>query len=201
MILFTLFRIPLRLGLVKETKKNYNDGKRKTERSVSENVSKGSWIMNIFELKFVVQNVVVQLEPEEVIQTVIEVEVPREAQDLLKSCHYLGLAVGMPYGFQLYTKEQWESLKKRVNTFPSIMQRHMKPFFQTVVELEHGEEVFSFPNVITVPVEIGRFAHMEDWPSTENGAAEGLLIITDDNRVFVLRADGKDEFMETMIEQ
>ena len=81
------------------------------------------------------------------------------------------------------------------------MQRHMKPFFQTVVELEQGEEVFSFPNVITVPVEIGRFAHMEAWPSTENGAAEGLLIITDDNRKFVLRADGKDEFMETMLNQ
>ena len=164
-------------------------------------VSKGRYVMNIFELKFVVQNVVVQLEPEEVVQTVIEAEVPKEAQELLKDCRYLGLAVGMPYGFQLYTEEQWVTLKKRVNTFPSIMQRHMKPFFQTVVELEQGEEVFSFPNVITVPVEIGRFAHMEAWPSTENGAAEGLLIITDDNRKFVLRADGKDEFMETMLDQ
>lgn len=157
--------------------------------------------MNIYELKFVVQNVVVQPEPEEVIQTVIEAEVPKDAQELLKDCQYLGLAVGMPYGFQLYTTEQWENLKKRVNTFPSIMQRHMKPFFQTVVELEHGEEVFCFPGMITVPVSIGRFVHMEDWPSTENGAAEGLLIVTDDKRVFVLRADGKDEFMDTMLDQ
>lgn len=157
--------------------------------------------MKIYDLKFVVQNVVVELEPEEVIQPVIEAEVPKEAQEFLGQCQFLGLAVGMPYGFQLYTEEQWISLKKRVNTFPSIMQRHMKPFFQTVVELDRGEEAFCFPNVITVPVEIGRFAHMEDWPSTENGAAEGLLIITDDDRVFVLRADGKDEFMETMIEQ
>jgi hypothetical protein len=164
-------------------------------------VSKGRYVMNIFELKFVVQNVVVQLEPEEVVQTVIEAEVPKEAQELLKDCHYLGLAVGMPYGFQLYTKDQWELLKKRVNTFPSIMQRHMKPFLQTVVELEQGEDVFEFPGVITVPVSIGRFAHMEEWPSTENGAAEGLLIVTDDKRVFVLRVDGKDEFMETMLDQ
>ncbi|MBQ8590194.1 MAG: hypothetical protein IJ486_07035 [Firmicutes bacterium] len=155
--------------------------------------------MKIYDLKFVVQNVVVELEPEELIQTVIEAEVPEEAQELLNDCRFLGLAVGMPYGFQLYTEEQWTSLKKRVNTFPSIMQRHMKPFFQTVVELERGEEIFDFPGVITVPASIGRFAHMEDWPSTENGAAEALLIITDDNRVFVLRADGKDEFMETML--
>jgi hypothetical protein len=42
---------------------------------------------------------------------------------------------------------------------------------------------------------------MEEWPSTENGAAEGLLIVTDDKRVFVLRVDGKDEFMETMLDQ
>ena len=157
--------------------------------------------MKIYDLKFVVQNVVVELEPEEVIQSVIEAEVPKEAAEFLKDCRYLGLAVGMPYGFQIYTEEQWLTLKKRVNTFPSIMQRHMKPFFQTVVELEQGAEAFEFPQMITVPVEIGRFAHMEAWPSTENGAAEALLIITDDNRKFVLRADGKDEFMETMLEQ
>lgn len=191
----------MRLALVKESVRNYNERKQDGGVSAEFEVSKGRYVMNIFELKFVVQNVVVQLEPEEVVQTVIEAEVPKEAQELLKDCHYLGLAVGMPYGFQLYTKDQWELLKKRVNTFPSIMQRHMKPFLQTVVELEQGEDVFEFPGVITVPVSIGRFAHMEEWPSTENGAAEGLLIVTDDNRVFVLRVDGKDEFMETMLDQ
>ena len=62
----------MRLALVKESVRNYNERKQEGGDSVEFEVSKGRYVMNIFELKFVVQNVVVQLEPEEVVQTVIE---------------------------------------------------------------------------------------------------------------------------------
>jgi len=206
--------------------------------------------MKTYELKFVHQELTIELEPEEVTAVFYEAAVPQEAQEIVAECRYLGLAVGMPYGFQLYTEEQWEDLRRRIGTFPSMMQRHMRPFFITMVTLDPDDETGGFPQVLSVPESLARYARMEEWPmageeshtagtqshtaekgsctageesrtaeeencttggenhtagtdgsAPKTGGLSALLIRLDDGRTYVLRADEKEQFLETMCEQ
>ncbi|MBO4991867.1 MAG: hypothetical protein J6E42_06905 [Firmicutes bacterium] len=157
--------------------------------------------MKLFELEVTMETMILELEPEEVTAEFYETALPQEAQEAVKDCKFLGLAVGMPYGFQLYTQTQWDDLRRRVNTFPSMMQRHMKPFFATLISLDVNDETGGFPQILSIPQSLARYARVEEWPEGENGAKKALLICLDDGRIYLLRADGKEEFMNTMCEQ
>lgn len=156
--------------------------------------------MELFELKFTIQENILQMEPEEVTLKVYEAKIPHEAQEQIRSCRYLGLAVGMPYGFQLYTKEQWEDLHRRVGTFPSIMQRHMRPFFTTMTLLDSEDETEGFPQVLSVSKSLGGYAKIEEWPTKEDGLS-ALLALLEDGRIYILRSDEKEEFIKTFCEE
>lgn len=156
--------------------------------------------MELYELSFTIPEKTAQNAPMDGETAVYKARLSREAQEIAAGCSCLGLAVGMPYGFQLYTQEQWEDFRRRIGTFPSMMQRHMKPFFATAVDLEIEDENDGFPRVLSVPASLARYARMEEWPVDGDGAMTALLIRLPDGRVYVLRSDGREEFMETMCE-